>query len=116
MNREQRRKLNLSPKESAVLTDLINMSKVKKALDNWKPIPEGTKVKLNIERIKADVNYDRLTDQYKTWIKENQDKTFTVEYDAKHKDNPQLLCLKENVEPVQWLFWEGDLIVLEDKE
>ena len=114
LDREQRRKLNLSMKESAVLTDLINMAKIKKALDDWKPIPEGTKVKLNMERIKADVNYPRLTDTYKTWVNENQDKIFTVEYDPKHKENPQLLCLKENIEPVKWLFWEGDLIVLEE--
>ena len=113
LDREQRRKLKLSAKESAFLTDLINMSKVKKALDDWKPIAEGTKVKLNIKRIKADVNYPRLTDVYKTWINENKDKIFTVEYDSKHKESPQQLCLKENIEPVKWLFWEGDLIVLE---
>ena len=115
MNREQRRKLNLLPKDSIILTDLINMSKVKKALDDWKPIAEGTKVKLNIKKIKSDVNYPRLTNTYKTWVNENKDKVFTVEYDAKHKENPHLLCFKENVEPIKWLFWEGDLIVLEDK-
>lgn len=113
MNKEQRPKLNLSMKESVVLTDLINMATVKKALDDWKPIVEGTKVKLNMEKILSDVNYPRLTDKYKTWIDENQDKTFTVEYDQKQKKKPQLLCLKENVKPVKWLFWEGDLIVLE---
>ena len=114
MNRPQRHKLNLTLNESKVFEELVNMSKIKKALDDWKPIPEGTKVKLNMERIKADVNYPRLTDTYKTWVNENQDKIFTVEYDPKHKENPQLLCLKENIEPVKWLFWEGDLIVLEE--
>lgn len=113
LDREQRRKLKLSMKESVVLTDLINMATVKKTLDDWKPIAEGTKVKLNMEKIKEDVNYPRLTDKYKTWIDDNQDKTFTVEYDPKHQKDPQLLCLKENVEPVKWLFFEGDLIVLE---
>jgi len=114
INREQRRKLNISAKDSIILTDFINMSKVKKALDDWKPIAEGTKVKLNIDKIKADVNYPRLTDTYKIWVNKNKDKTFTVEYDPKHPKDPQLLCLKENVEPVKWLFWEGDLIVLEE--
>ena len=68
------------------------MSKVKKALDDWKPIPEGTKVKLDMNKIKADVNYPRLTDQYKTWINENQDNVFTVEYDAKHMEIFEIKC------------------------
>jgi hypothetical protein len=116
MNRQQRRKFNLTSNESKVFEELVNMAKVKKALDDWKPIVEGTKVKLNIERIKSHPDYPRLTDTYKTWIDENQNRIFTVEYDSKYKNNPQLLCLKENVEPVKWLFWEGDLIILEENK
>lgn len=87
---------------------------MKHIFHKWKPIAEGTKVKLNIESIKAHSDYSKLPDTYKTWIEKNQDNVFTVEYDPKHEDNPQLLCLKENIEPVKWLFWEGDLIVLEE--
>jgi hypothetical protein len=120
MNREQRRRFNLSLKESKVLTELANMAKIKKALDEWKPIPEGAKVKLNIKRIKSDPDWEEAPEdfnkkRYVNWINRNADKMFTVEYDPKYGDKPTILCLKEDdSKPFKWLFWEGDLIVLEE--
>jgi hypothetical protein len=119
MNREQRRKLNLSAKESAVLTDLINMSKVKKALDDWKPIAEGTKVKLNMERITSHPDWNPNTDDfnhrnYVDWVTQNKDNVFTIKYDSAHLKDPQLLCFIEDNTNPKWLFHESDLIVLEE--
>lgn len=122
MNREQRRKFNLSVKDSKVLTELANMSKIKKMLDDWKPIPEGAKVKLNIKRIKSDPDWDENTEdfnkkRYVRWIYDNQDKVFSVEYDPKYGNKPTTVCLKEDdSKPFKWLFWEGDLEVMDGKE
>ena len=109
MNREQRRKLNLSIKESAVLTDLINMAKIKKALDDWKPIPEGTKVKLNMEKITSHPDWNpNPTDwnhrRYVDWINVHKDDVFTIEYDPNHLKDLQMLCLKEDTTKPKWLF------------
>lgn len=116
MNRSQRRKLNLTQEQGKLMEELINMSKVKKVLDNWKPIAEGTKVKINVERIKTHPDYDRLTDKYKNWIGLHKNDIFTVEYDEKFKVDPTLLCLKEDENPAKWLFHESDLIVIKDGE
>ena len=119
MNREQRRKLNLSAKESAVLTDIINMATVKKALDDWKPIAEGTKVKLNMEKITSHPDWNPETDdfnhrRYVDWINAHCNDIFTIEYDSAHLKDPQLLCFKEDETQLKWLFHESDLIVLEE--
>lgn len=84
MNREQRRKLNLSITESKVATDLINMAKIKKALDEYKPIAEGTKVKLDFKKISSHPDYPRLNPKYREWVENNKDKEFIVvhEYDS----------------------------------
>jgi hypothetical protein len=119
MNREQRRKLNLTSNESKVFEELVNMSKVKKALDDWKPIPEGTKAKLNMVKITSHPDWNpNTTDwnhrRYVDWINAHKDDVFTIKYDPKYKINPQMLCLKEDTTNPQWLFHESDLIVLED--
>jgi len=121
MNRPQRRKLNLTLNESKVFEDLINMSKVKKALDDWKPITEGTKVKLNMERITSHPDWNpNTTDwnhrRYVDWINEHSDDVFTIEYDPNHLKDLQMLCLKEDTTKPKFLFHESDLIVLEGHE
>lgn len=113
MNREQRRKLNLSTQESKVLTDLVNMAKIKKALDEYKPLAEGTKVKLNFEQISGHPDYSRLVPKYREWVESHKDEEFTVV----HNTNPNItntVFLKNNTETSIWTFWEGDLIVIEE--
>ena len=116
MNRQQLRqmakKYNLNINQSKVLASLIETARIKKTLDDWKPIPEGTKVKLNIKQIKSHPDYERLTDKYKSWVEEHRNYIFTVEYDPKHTVNPTLLCLAEDESSPKWLFWEGDLTVV----
>jgi hypothetical protein len=115
MNRQQIRQLakkyNLNINQSKVLNNLVEMAQIKKVYDDYKPIPEGTKVKLNIERIKSHPDYNRLTEPYKTFVESNKDTVFTVKYDPQSTEH-FVLCLKECI----WKFWEGDLIVVEDKD
>lgn len=82
-------------------------------VDNQKIIPEGTKVKLNIKEIKSHPNYKNLVDKYHDFIDSAQDKIFTVEYDANKKDKPLVVCLKEDASVPKWLFWVGELEVVD---
>lgn len=66
-----------------------------------KSFSEGDKVMLNLERIKARKNYDKMSDWYKKFVEENADAVFTA-----HIERPNTISLKE--EPI-WLFWSGDL-------
>jgi hypothetical protein len=80
-------------------------------MENANPIPEGTKVKLNVKQITSHPDWERLQDSYKQFVQDNADAEFTVEYDERHKDNPVLVCLKEDTTPAKWLWWVGDLEV-----
>jgi hypothetical protein len=84
--------------------------------NNNHTILEGTKVKINVIKIERRPDYKKLSDKYKTFIKENRGKIFTVEYDEDKKDKPKLVCLKEDPTPIKWLFWVGDLIVVQEKK
>lgn len=109
MNREQRRHPSKISLDDRIKSAVESLQKKEK---NSIIIPEGIKVKLNIDRIKKDVNYPRLTDKYKIWVDNHADEVFTVEYDEKHQENPTLVCFKEDTSKPKWLFWTGDLTIL----
>jgi len=118
MNRGQRRKLNLTENQGKVFEELIQMAKIKKMSDDWKPIPEGTKVKLDFKRISSYPNWNPNTDdfnhkRYVKWVESHLNEIFTVEYDEKHKINPTLVGLKEDTSIPKWLFDTSDLIIIE---
>lgn len=121
MNRQQRRKLHITKEQCEMYDKITDIAKLRKAIDGWKPIPEGAKVKLNFSKISSQPNWNPNTDDfnhenYTRWVRDNVNKIFTVEYDAKHKVNPTQVCLKEDKTDPKWLFWEGDLIVIDGKE
>ena len=78
-------------------------------------MPEGTKVKINCDAIASRPDYYKMRKEYRDFIKQNKDVVFTVEYDDKHRENPYLICFKEDKSPIKWL-WEitSDLIVVSD--
>lgn len=114
MGREERRKVTKSLKASnkQILRD-IQKRKVEFANTNY-TILEGTTVKLNVKQIKSRPDYIRMRDTYKEFVESNIDNIFTVEYDEKKKDEPILVCLKEDPTEVKWLFWIGDLIIVKE--
>ena len=74
-------------------------------------ITEGSKVKL-----KYDYIMESSSDKSELWLKfveEHKDEVLTVEYDEKHKDHPTVFCLKEDTNPVKWLFDISELEVIE---
>lgn len=76
-------------------------------------ILEGSKVKLNYNKITNRKDYNNLVPEYKEFIEKNKDRIFTVEYDKDRKNMPIWVCLAEDDTPVKWLFYVGDLKVVE---
>ena len=66
-----------------------------------KKFEEGEKLRLNIERIKARKNYDKMADAYKEFVDASEGVVFTA-----HVERENMISLAE--EP-KWLFWSGDL-------
>ena len=69
-------------------------------------IPEGAKVRLDVEKIKAGKNYVRMNPEYKEFVESSEGVTFTA-----HVEEGCFVSLKENP---KWLFWSGDLSRVED--
>ena len=58
-------------------------------------------------------DYVKKVPAYKSFIENNKDTIFTVEYDKVTEHNPILVCLKEDTNTVKWLFHsEYDLIII----
>lgn len=90
---------------------------VNDSLDNLVTLEEGTKVKLNYDSITNEPSYKNKTKKYKNFVEKNKNKIFTVEYDEKYKNNPILVCLKEDKSRAKWLWYcETDLIVVENSD
>lgn len=77
----------------------------------------GDKVKLNYKKIIQNPDYDSMLTEYKEWVENNKNKTFTVQQD-KLKANPHrfsaIVSLKEDITEPKWLFSVEDLIKMED--
>lgn len=71
-------------------------------------IRDGDKVKLNVQEITSRKNYERMTDEYKTFIDENKDSVFTAHIERR--------TLTSFVEDPRWLFWCGDLLKVREDE
>lgn len=100
MNREQRR--NTLKK--------LKKRKFNKNLKSVPPLKEGDRVVIKTKEImdRIESSGTLYTEEFTSYIKENESKIFTVEFDQNHKDG-YLVCLKEDARPIKWLFWAGDL-------
>ena len=77
---------------------------------------EGDKVRLNVAKMKSRSEYNNLQRAYRDFVESNANITFTVEYDTHGKNKPNVVCLKEDKREVKWLFWDGDLLVLDGRD
>ena len=112
MNREDKRDYTKRLKAKGYpKKEIDQFLMIKEMKDNKKHLQEGQKVKLNMDNITSHPDYPNLTAKYRNWVESHKDMLFTVEFDKAYKDNPTLLCLKEDDSEPQWLFWEGDLTV-----
>ena len=77
----------------------------------YETFTEGTKVKLNYDRIME--NTEGKSELYLKFVEEHKDDVMTIEYDENHKDSPSVFCLQEDTNPVKWLFDISDLTLVE---
>lgn len=105
MNREQRRKIANTDAKT-----LTNFVKSFEGIKDPNLIPEGTKVKINYNNISSQPDYSNKNPKYIDFVEKHKDDIFTVEYDPKRKQDSYLVCLKEDNNPIKWLWLVTDLI------
>lgn len=119
MNRKQRRALNKKPKKvnKHDPQKIIDFEKTLRMARNSimektpkKEFEEGSKVRLNLEAIKARKNYIHMSKPYKDFVESNDGTVFTVKLEH---GNKSLVTFEEDD---KWLFWAGDLIDLNESE
>lgn len=78
-------------------------------------LEEGTAVKLNYELMSRHPDWKIQRDDFKEWVTAHKDEYFTVEWDARRKENNTrdkkiMVCLKEDTTEPKWLFHTDTLI------
>ena len=113
MNRKQRRTLEkkvkksgVSDKDAKAYVDIVNNLDAIRTGGAGEPtqpkkFEEGDKVVINLQRVRARKNYDRMLDAYKEFVNSSEGVVFTV-----HIEKGNLISFIENP---RWLFWSGDL-------
>ena len=114
MNRAQKRQLAKDIKRASKHSHQVDLGFLahKKGNRDGLSIPEGSKVQLNIEKMKKHPDWDRLEERYRKFVEDNIDTVFTVEYDEQYQYEPLWVCLVEDTNPIKWLFYIGDLKVI----
>ena len=111
------RPLSRSEKRSIAKRFGMSMKEVEKILKDatiqnvYETFTEGSKVKLDYDRIME--NIDGKSELYLKFVEDHKDEILTIEYDERHTDSPTVFCLKEDSNPVKWLFDISDLILVE---
>lgn len=112
MNRKQRRafvkrakKKGVSEREAKAYAEIV--SEGTGTHTKAQEIQSGDKVMLNIEAVKNRRNYSITTDKYKDFVNKSEGKVFTAV--AKGGGLVEL-------EGKPWLFWCGDLVVMEEND
>lgn len=115
MNREEKRALVRKLKAKGYSkVDIDRMVMVKEMMNSSKNLQEGQKVRLNIERLRADVNWSGMNPRYKEWVEAHAGEVFTVKYHPEY--SPSRVCLEECDAVEDWLFWDGDLEVVDEPQ
>lgn len=114
---EGERELTRAEKRSIAKRYGLTMAAVEKIFKDatikhvYETFTEGTKVKLNYNRIME--NKEGKSELYLKFVEEHKDEVLTIEYDNNHKDSPTIFCLKEDTNEVKWLFDISDLTLVE---
>ena len=108
MNRKDKRAFLKSAKKKGVDRQLAELYlRIKEKGIQPQTIVDGDKVKLNMKAIQSHPDYNRLSDKYKSFVTENVDTIFTVQFDPRSGNLNAIVSLKED--STRWLFWVGDL-------
>lgn len=122
-NRQQKRKTERALKTKGSKDDINNIIKLFNQIKMMENLPKfkeyllpDDKVMLNVEKIKSHPDYPKMRSAYREFIEANEDIVFTVEYDKDKQDKPNLICLNEDTSNPKILFWDGDLLVLDERD
>lgn len=115
MNREQRRRYAKELKKMGA-----NQGEIKRYDDMLKTasnFAEGDKVTINYDKITSETGYELRTENYRTFVENNKDTIFTIEYDKKFKGsgNQILVTFAEDETKPKWLWYVDDLIKVDIK-
>lgn len=107
MNREQKRAFIRDARKRGIKKETAEAFIRAREIGLSKPSPpqhikEGEPVILNVENIQARVNYNKMSDGYKSFVESSEGKIFTA-----HVERENLISL---IEEPKWIFWSGDLI------
>jgi hypothetical protein len=103
LNRAQRRKLKIT-KEQADIFDRLSQGEL---------ISAGSKVRLKYDQIVSRKDWETLNKKYKDFVETNKDIEFTVKIDENVHDMYKLVSLEEDTTEPKFLFWVGDLILID---
>lgn len=114
MNREDRRKTAKELRSKMGYTQSVGgLSKlIKQAIESQTEeaviLEDGNKVRINTELIMSKNGFEIMSDDYKTFIKESEGKTFTA-----HLESNGAFSL---VEEPKWLFLKTELVRITDED
>lgn len=110
-NRGQKRDFIRRMERKGIKRDVVQLYfRVKDAQErsvNAEKIQEGTKVRIDVDHIKGAKEYSKLNKDYREFVESSRGKIFTAHIERK------FVSLNENDN--QWLFWPGNLIIVEEK-
>lgn len=114
MNRKARREIDKKEKKLQKLYGAlqkqmrnIDLQKYVSDADDEDVFREGDLVRLNLERIQAHADYERLQELYKQFVNDNEDRIFKVHLLKDDGSFPAIVTFQEDD---TWHFWFGDLI------
>ena len=78
---------------------------------SFKPLKEGDKVKINLNRIRKNKDYKKISNKYKNFLNENKHRIFTVERPTGRLNSwKNIWSLTEDMSDPKWCFHDSDLI------
>jgi hypothetical protein len=106
MNREERRnKVKQLQSQGMTKENAKNIVERANKISKDSTIPEGTKVKLDINKVEMG-NPVR-----NKWINKHKNETFTVKYNPRYGEDPKLVEFEEDD---TWLWYVGELITIQE--
>lgn len=118
MNREQRRaaerkikkQITQNDKENIdALVELLQLAYARKS-SYTTPIKDGDKVMLKTEQISSRKEFENMSEPYKNFVSSSKNRVFTA-----HIEHKNLVSFTELDGDEDFLFWDGDLELVEDE-
>lgn len=114
MNRKQRREYGQQLRRKGVTQEDIAMFFKLLAAES-RDLRDGDKVRIDIERIQAHPDYDKMNSNYKQFLEDHKEAVFTIS-SVKKGFGKCFIELEEDATDPKWLWCSDDLILVEEGE